>query len=98
MKIWVLRLQEHLRRALDMFRIRRYVHRHGNAFAREDCGFMVLVKNISRNADESWTTGRRRRNFVSVRYPFGNAITFLNEPAPFGVLLEGVKPIVQVFV
>ena len=30
--------------------------------------------------------------------PFGNAIAFLNEPAPFRVLLESIEPIVQVLV
>ena len=33
-----------------------------------------------------------------MRHPFGNAIAFLNQPAPFGVLLKGVEPVVQVFV
>ena len=95
---WTLCFDQHLRCALDMLWIRRDVHRHRNAFARKNSGFVVLVKHVARNANESWTTRSGGRNLVSVRNPFGNAIAFLHQPAPFRVLLESIQPIVQILV
>src|SRR5258707_518060 len=59
MEDWILAVNEHLRRPLDVFWIGRDVHRHRKAFARKNfCFEICLVKDIARDANQGWTTGR----------------------------------------
>src|SRR6266849_1069039 len=79
MKDWILAFDKHLRRALNVLRIWRNVHRHRKAFTREDFCFEIrLVEHITRHANKGGPTRGGERNLEGMSDPFGNAVAFFH--------------------